>query len=147
MHTSRARKEHRKFPFLKAYALLGSIRSAAKRTRISRDAVHDWLRKDASFCRAFANAKKQFENQEFAGLESALVFFTHIVRPIIPKDCWPRIASELAIGMSNLKNDLKGGRRYAVPLTGEVAEVSLSRDGSKGVTVHDRDIENSAHDL
>ena len=49
--------------------------------------------------------------------------------------------------MSNLKNDLKGGRRYAVPLTGEVAEVSLSRDGSKGVTVHDRDIENSAHDL
>ena len=147
MQPTRAHKEHRKFPFLKALAVLGSISRAAKHARVSRHSVHRWLKVDATFARGFAHAKRQFQNQEFASLESSLIFFTDIVRPLIPSASWPRVASELAIAVSNLKNDLKGGRRQAVPLSGEVAEISLSPKRFEGVAILERDDENSAHDL
>jgi hypothetical protein len=147
MQLTRARKEHRKFPFLKALSVLGSISRAAKATRVSRDFVYDCKKNDPTFARGLAHALRQYKNQEFADIESTLVFFTDIVRPIIPAECWPRIASELAIAMSNLKNDLRGERRRAVPLTGEVAEVSLSPKRFEGVAILDRDIGNSANDL
>ena len=147
MQTSRARKEHRKFPFLKALSTLGSISLAARRSRVSRSQIHRWLHNDSTFRRAFAHAKHQFKNQEFIELESTVRFFTDIVRPLIPATAWPRVASELAIATSNLKNDLKGGRRRAIPLSGKVAEISLSPNRFEGVAILDRDNENSAHDL
>ncbi len=120
---------------------------AARATRISCDAVHDWINNDPTFARAFAQAKRQYKNMGFCELETALAFFSNIARPIIPRDSWPRVVTALTIAMTNLKNDLKGGRRLAVPLSGEVAEVSLSRERSKGVAIQDRDTENSAYDL
>lgn len=147
MQTSRARKEHRKFPFLKALSSVGSISLAARKVRVSRSQVHRWLHNDSTFRRAYAHAKHQFKNQAFAELESSLRFFTDIVRPLIPLTVWPRVASELAIAASNLKTDLIGGRRRAVPLSGKVAEISLSPKRFEGVAILDRDNENSAHDL
>lgn len=147
MQPTKANKEHLKFPFLKAYARTGSISGAAKAVRISRSQVHRWLHNDATFARGYVHAKRQSKNQEFASLESSLIFFTDIVRPIIPAGYWPRVASELAIAVTNLKNDLKGGRRRAIPLSGEVAEISLSPKRSEGVAILERDSENSANDL
>lgn len=57
---SRARKEHKKVPFLNALTRIGSISTAAKAVRISRDAVHDWKRSDPAFMKAFHVAKNQY---------------------------------------------------------------------------------------
>ena len=147
MRIPHAHKERLKFPFLKNLTTLGSITLAARKTRLSRQTIHRWLSDDATFRRAYNHAKHQYDNQAFLGLESALVFFASVVRPLIPVECWPRVASEIAIAMSNLKNDLKGGRRKAVPLSGEVTEVSLSPNRFEGVAILNRDRENSGHDL
>ncbi len=145
--STRARKEHRKLPFLKAFVRIGTISGAAKAARISREQVHRWIRTDESFAREYAHAKRRHENEPFRALESSLIFFTDIVRPLIQREAWPRVATALAIAVANLKNDLKGGRRRAVALTGEVAEVSLSLNGFEEVAVPNRDRDNSANDL
>jgi hypothetical protein len=144
---SKAHKERRKFPFLKAFARIGTISGAAKACRISRDAVHDWRRNDESFARAFEHAKRQHEDEPFRSVESSLIFFTDVVRPIIPAEAWPKVASALAIAIVNLKNDLKGGRRMAVSRPGEVVDVSLSPNGFEEVAVPNRARETSTNDL
>lgn len=147
MASPRAHKEHRKFPFLKAFARVGTITGAAKAARISRDAVHDWLRNDESFARAFAHAKRTREEEPFRCLDSGLVFFTGVVRPLIPPANWPSVASALAIAVANLKNDLKGGGRHASVRSGKVAEFTRSLNGFEEVAIPNRARGNSAHDL
>lgn len=145
--SSKAHKEHRKLPFLKALARIGNVSGAAKAARISRDAVYDWLHNDASFVREFAHAKRQHEDEPFRSLESSLIFFTDIVRPLVDRSAWPRVATALAIAVANLKNDLKGGRRLASARTGVVAEVSLSPHGFEEVAIPNRARGTSANDL
>lgn len=143
----KARKEHRKLPFLKAFVRIGTISGAAKACRISRDAVHDWINNDESFSREVAHAKRRRDEEAFMDVDAALVFMTGVIRPAIPKDVWPRVASALAIAVANLKNDLKGGRRHASPLTGQVTESSLPRIRIEDVAIPVRGRDNSVDDL
>ncbi len=123
----RAHKEHRKLPFLKTFARIGTIIGAAKVCRISRDAIHDWRRNDPSFERAFQNAKRRHENEPFEIVESTIVMLKDVVRPIVPANLWPRITAEIALAMVNLKRDIKeGGRQHRVAPPGQMAGVSLS---------------------
>ncbi len=142
--STHARKEHRKLPFLKAFARIGTVARAAKASRISRDAVYDWRRNDPSFERAFQNAKRRHDNELFATVDSAVVFFKDVIRPIIPENLWPRVVAELAIASTNLKRDLKEGgcRNRAIP-SGEMAEVSLSPRTVRDVAVQGRDNDTS----
>lgn len=140
-----AHKEHRKLPFLKAFARIGSISGAAKASRISRDAVYDWRRNDPSFERQFQNARHTYENQPFATVDSSLIFFKDIIRPIVPAAYWPRISAELALATTNLKNGLKEGRhrRLDAPSV-KSAVVSLSLDGFADVAIPNRGHDASA---
>ncbi len=143
----KARKEHRKLPFLKAFGRIGTISGAARACRISRDAVHDWINNDESFAREMSHAKRRFQDEAFMDVYAALVFMTSVIRPVIPKDVWPRVAATLAIAVANLKNDLKGGRRNASNLTGQVAESSLPRMRIEDVAIPIRGRDCSADDL
>ncbi len=142
-----SQRQHRKARFLKAFKRIGTISGAAKASRISRDAVHDWLNTDDSFVRQFAHTKRLHKDEPFRALESSLIFFTDIVRPLIPAASWPRVATALAIAVANLKNDLKGGRHAASARSGEVAEVSLSPNRFGEVAIPNRGRESSANDL
>ena len=77
-------RQQRKSRFLKAFVRVGTIAGAAKASRISRDAAHDWLNSDESFARQFAHAKRQHKDEPFRSLESSLIFFTDKMRPAIP---------------------------------------------------------------
>ena len=136
----KARKEHRKAPFLKAFTALGTISRAAKATRISRNAVHDWLRNDPSFRREFIHAKKKHKSIYLVDAETAFSLFMNAIRRIIPSDLWPKGVSEAAIALSNLKS----GRHYAAPHLGNVAGVSLLFGGT---ACADSDNETFAYDL
>lgn len=132
---ARARNETRKLPFLKALVRTGTISGAAKASRISRDAVYDWRRNDPSFERAFLNAKRRHENEPFALVESAMVMFKDVVRPVVPATLWPRITAEITLAMVNLKRDIKeGDHRRLVPPSGNLAGVSLS-EGFEDVAI------------
>ncbi len=140
-------RQQKKSRFVKAFARIGTITGAAKASRVSRDAVYDWIKNDESFVRQFAHAKRQHDNEPFQSLDTSLTFFTDLVKPIIPVSVWPKVASTLALAIANLKNDLKGGRRTAIPLTGEVAEFSLSPSRFEEVALLNCERENSANDL
>lgn len=142
-----SQRQHRKSRFLKAFVRIGTISGAAKASRISRDAVHDWLNTDESFVRQYAHAKRRHNEEPFRALESSLIFFTDIVRPLVDRASWPRVATALAIAVANLKNDLKGGRRLAGARSGEVTEVSLSPHRFGEVAIPNRGREHSVDDL
>lgn len=95
----------------------------------------------------FDHAKRKREDEPFRTLESSLIFFTDIVRPLIDRASWPRVASALAIAVANLKNDLKGVRRRAGVRMGEVVESSQSPNGFGEVAIPNRGRENSTNDL
>jgi hypothetical protein len=70
----RARKKEKQKPFLKALERMGKITLAARAVRISRDAVHDWRRKDLNFARQFLVAKSKFDHFKARGW---IVFSLH----------------------------------------------------------------------
>ncbi len=142
-----ARKEHRKSPFLKAFARVGTISGAAKAARISRDAVHDWRRNDPSFARMFAQAKRRHKSEAFPGLDSSVVFLKSVIKPFIPQSQWLSISAAIAAAVINLNTDLKGGRRRMGARTGEVVEPSLPHNGFDGVAISNRGRDGSANDL
>ncbi len=128
---TRARKEHRKQPFLKVLARVGTIAGAAKASRISRDAVYDWRRTDPAFEQAFQNAKHRHVDQAFEIVDSTIVFIKDVVRPVIPSNLWPKVSAEIVIASINLKRDLKDGGPRQSPAhraihSGKLADVSLS---------------------
>ncbi len=148
MFHTRARKEHKKAPFLKAFARIGTISGAAKASRISRDAIHDWRRNDASFERMFQQARVRREEIDFTVLDNALSLLVQVIKPLIDMSEWPRITAELGLAMANMKQDLKeGGRPRAIAPSGNLADVSLSQQGSEDVAIPDRGSETSAADL
>jgi hypothetical protein len=126
MLSSRARKERRKLPFLKALARIGTISGAARASRISRDAVYDWLRADPSFSREFQSAKRCHEKEPFEVVHASVGFFKDVIHPIIPVDLWPKVVVELALAVTHLENDLKEGRHVMAAPSEEMAEVSLT---------------------
>lgn len=130
-----AHKEHRKLPFLKAFVRIGSITGAAKASRISRDAVHDWRRNDPSFERAFQHAKRKHAQAPFDIVHSAVKFCKDVIKPVIPFELWPKIAAELAIAIAHLERDLKEGRTRRVVPSGETAEVSLLHSRFEDVAI------------
>ncbi len=138
-----ARKEHRKSPFLKAFVRIGTISGAARAVRISRDAVHDWIRNDESFARQLEHAKRKHLDEPFRSLESSLVLVSDVVRPLVAPELWPRIAAALAIAVAHLKHDLTG----SIARPGKVAKGSLAHDAFEEVAVPNRARETFANDL
>jgi hypothetical protein len=96
-----AHKEHRKGPFLKAFARTGKIGAAARASRISRDAVHDWRRNDPTFASAFIAAKSAYRSLESQQLQQCADFILASIRPSIPVEFWPRVSSVVALAVAN----------------------------------------------
>jgi hypothetical protein len=59
----KAYKEYKKQPFLEAYAKHGTIWRAAIEVGISRDAVHDWRRRDQLFAETFESSAQDITDQ------------------------------------------------------------------------------------
>lgn len=140
-------KEKRKIPFIKALTRIGTIAGAARAVRISRYAVHDWIRDDASFGRLVLQAKRRHADRHDLGIETALEFFEVVAQRAVPRQYWARMSAELAIAAANLKNDLKAdGMQCAVP-SGKKAEFPLSPNRFVDVAIPHRGNGNSAVNL
>lgn len=140
-------KAARQNPFLNALARIGTTAGAARAARISRDAVYDWRRTDPSFERLFKQALKKHQAADELGIETALGFFENVARRAIPQPYWARLSAELAIAVTNLKNDLKGGGRSLTVPSRKVAEFPLSPKRFVDVAIPYRGNGNSAVNL
>lgn len=59
----KALKEHKKEPFLKAYARLGTDSAAARAVGISRYAAIEWKKNDPAFYAAYVDARDQLKDK------------------------------------------------------------------------------------
>jgi hypothetical protein len=124
--STRAHKEAKKEPFLKALADFGSIAKATRAVRISRDAIHDWRRNDPAFAAAFLLAKAAFKTKpEILSIDDAMDFFTDAIRPFVPVALWPRIHSRIQIAASERKFKAHGHAASAVPSRAPQVSVPL----------------------
>lgn len=108
-------KAHKKEHFLKAFAKYGTISRAAKAIRISRDAVHDWRQHDPAFASAFLLVKHLIKTapKPTLTIDDAIHFFSDAIKPLIPRDLWPIVVSELLLAGANqkFKERAKSGAR------------------------------------
>jgi len=100
-HNSTAILEHKKQPFLKAFLRTGKVAPATRSVRISRDAVYDWLRADPSFRRDFNSAKRVAFDKKTAALAESFDFFLSVVRPILPRELYPRVLAAISLTLAN----------------------------------------------
>lgn len=96
-------KERHKPRFLRAFSRIGKIAPAAKATRISRDAVYDWLRTDEGFRRCFLQAREVCEGIQAEAFREHVWMFYAIVKDFIPLKLQPAVITELNIKLSQIE--------------------------------------------
>lgn len=146
MASSHARTESKKLQFLKAFKRERTISGAAKAARISREQVHRWLNSDESFARLYEVSRSKKDRDEFQSFETAIQFFSQIVRPVVPPLLWPRITAELGLALANLRNDLKGAPQRGTP-SGKTAQSFILHGRHGGVAVSGRSMNGFVDDL
>jgi len=139
-----ASRAHRKGTFLRAFARIGRIGAAARASRISRDAIHDWRRADPVFRRAFLVAKSEFHSTDSEHLRMHADFFLQAIRPHVAPPDWPATLSAVHLAVANRMfktqcNDaaaLQADRtsRDAADLSGaHIARPACACDGTGGI--------------
>ena len=99
----RAIKERKKAPFLIALEKYGTILKAARVTKISRDAVHDWRHHDPAFDLAINLALIKHFKKVNSIVDEVLYLFTEAVHLNAPSDYWERILSAVDNAAAKLK--------------------------------------------
>jgi hypothetical protein len=139
---SRAHKENKKAPFLKAFARCGNITVAAKAVRISRYAVHDWRQNDPAFASAFLIAKAAFKSKpETLTINDAIDFFTDAIRPYVPDVLWPRIHSRIQIAAADRKFRARAESDSRAPSRTTKVDVSMPSCTTEAQATSGLDIE------
>lgn len=101
MPETRAILEYKKAPFLRAFVRTGKVAPATRAVRISRDAVYDWLRADATFRREFTAAQRDRYNAQTVALYGALDDFLTIAKTAIPASQIPTLTAAVNLALTN----------------------------------------------
>lgn len=117
--------------FLRALARFGKIAPACSASYVSRDAVYDWIKKDATFCQAVAEAKRIARAIKRPEFRDHVWLFYKIVEDYIPVRSQAAVLSEINIALAQIEFK-KGRSSTADPLSRNQSRSLLS--GETAVT-------------